>query len=338
MTATGSPGSGSGGRGQRLPMGSGARVVALGGGHGLAVSLRALGGVTDQLTAIVGMGDDGGSSGRLRRELGAPPPGDLRMALAALCGDDVWGRTWSSVVQHRFSGGDLAGHALGNLLITALWEQTGDIVAGLDWVGALLGARGRVLPACSDGVEIVAEVRDVPGHPGLSRVHGQSQVAITEGTVVSIALEPGDPPARPEAVAAIAAAEALVMGPGSWYTSVLAGLLVPGIHDAVVATGATRILVLNLIAQPGETSDLRPTAHIEVLADAFPDLRFDVVLADPAHVPSAQDLAAASAQIGGELVLRPIHDARAEPGHHDPVLLGRAFAELIGHGSMPAWR
>ncbi len=338
MNPTGSSGTRGAGRGQRLPTGSGPRVVALGGGHGLAVTLRALGGVTDQLTAIVGMGDDGGSSGRLRRELGAPPPGDLRMALAALCGDDVWGRTWSSVVQHRFSSGDLAGHALGNLLITALWEQTGDIVAGLDWVGALLGARGRVLPACSDGVQIVAEVRDLPGHPGLSRVCGQSQVAITEGTVATIALEPADPPARPEAVEAIAAAQALVMGPGSWYTSVLAGLLVPGIHDAVLGTEATRILVLNLVAQPGETSGLRPRAHVEILAEAFPDLRFDVVLADPAFAPDPQSLAAACARIGGELVLRPIHDARAEPGHHDPVLLGRAFAELIGHGSIPAWR
>ncbi|MGB7982432.1 MAG: gluconeogenesis factor YvcK family protein [Candidatus Nanopelagicales bacterium] len=338
MNPTGTPGSSRAGRGQRLPTGSGPRVVALGGGHGLAVTLRALGGVTDQLTAIVGMADDGGSSGRLRRELGAPPPGDLRMALAALCGDDVWGRTWSSVVQHRFSRGDLAGHALGNLLITALWEQTGDIVAGLDWVGALLGARGRVLPACSDGVQIVAEVRDLPGRPGISQVRGQAQVAITEGTVASIALEPADAPARPEAVEAIESAEALVMGPGSWYTSVLAGLLVPGIHDAVVATTATRILVLNLVAQPGETSGLRPTAHVEILAEAFPDLRFDVVLADPAHVQSTTDLAQACTQIGGELLLRTIHDARAEPGHHDPVLLGRAFAELIGHGSIPAWR
>ena len=179
----------------RRPLDMGAPVVALGGGHGLAVSLRALRGITDQITAVVGMADDGGSSGRLRRELGVPPPGDLRMALAALCGDDVWGRTWSSVVQHRFSAGDLAGHAVGNLLITALWEQTGDLVAGLDWVGALLGARGRVLPACTQGVDIVAEVRDAPGNPGVSTVRGQAHVAITPGTVLGIELDPPDPPA-----------------------------------------------------------------------------------------------------------------------------------------------
>jgi uncharacterized cofD-like protein len=313
-------------------------VVALGGGHGLAVSLRALRGVTDQLTAVVGMSDDGGSSGRLRRELGVPPPGDLRMALAALCGDDVWGRTWSSVVQHRFGAGELSGHAVGNLLITALWEQTGDLVAGLDWVGALLGAHGRVLPACTEALDIVAEVRDAPDHPGVSTVRGQSVVAVTPGTVLGIALEPPDPPACPQAVHAIEHAQAIVMGPGSWYTSVMAGLLVPGIRAAVQASAAQRVLALNLVAQPGETAGFSPQNHLHVLAAAFPDVRFDVVLADPEHVPDEVALEEACALVGAQLVLRPIADPRAEPGHHDPVLLGRAFGELIGHGSMPAWR
>jgi len=332
---TGGPGSAA----RRHPLvGSGPAVTALGGGHGLAVTLRALRTVTDQLTAVVGMADDGGSSGRLRRELGAPPPGDLRMALSALCGDDVWGRTWSSVVQHRFSAGELDGHAVGNLLITALWEQTGDIVAGLDWVAALLGAHGRVLPVCAEGLQIVAQVRDAPGHPGVSEVRGQSEVAVTEGTVLSIALDPADPVAQPEAIQAILEAEAIVMGPGSWYTSVLAGLLIPGIHDAVVASSATRILVLNLVAQPGETSGFSPQGHLHVLSQAFPEVPVDVVLADPAHVPDELALRAACDELGAELVLRPVSDARAGEGHHDPLLLGRAFAELIGHGSIPTWR
>ncbi|NBX70995.1 MAG: YvcK family protein, partial [Actinobacteria bacterium] len=120
-------------------------VVALGGGHGLASSLRALRQVTPNLTAIVGVSDDGGSSGRLREQFDVVPPGDLRMALAALCGDDTWGSTWAQVLQHRFkSDGDLDGHSLGNLLITALWQETGDVVAGLDWVAKLLDAQGRV--------------------------------------------------------------------------------------------------------------------------------------------------------------------------------------------------
>jgi uncharacterized cofD-like protein len=313
-------------------------VVALGGGHGLAVSLRALRGVTDQLTAVVGMADDGGSSGRLRRDLGVPPPGDLRMALAAMCGDDVWGRTWSSVVQHRFGAGELAGHAVGNLLITALWEKTGDLVAGLDWVGSLLGAHGRVLPACTTGLDIVAEVRDVPGLHGVQRIRGQSQVAITPGTVLGIELDPPDPPACPEAVQAIEAAQAIVMGPGSWYTSVMASLLVPGIRRAVAATAAQRILVLNLVAQPGETAGFSPQNHLHVMAAAFPEMQFEVVLADPHHVPDEQALQEACALIGARLVLWPVADQRAGRGHHDPLLLARAFGEIIGHGSIPAWR
>ena len=323
---------------RRRPVGSGVPVVALGGGHGLAVTLRALRGVTDQLTAVVGMADDGGSSGRLRRDLGVPPPGDLRMALAALCGDDVWGRTWSAVVQHRFRSGELSGHAVGNLLITALWERSGDLVEGLDWVGALLGAQGRVLPVTRTGLDVLAEVRDLPGAPGISLVRGQHEVAVTPGTVVGIALDPPDPPACPEAVAAIESAGAVVMGPGSWYTSVMSSLLVPGIHAAVAAAEAHRILVLNLIAQPGETAGFSPQSHLHVMAAAFPDIRFDVVLADPGHVPDDELLREACALLGAELVLRPIADPSAEPGHHDPILLGRAFGELIGHGSIPAWR
>ncbi len=316
----------------------GVPVVALGGGHGLAVSLRALRGVTEQLTAVVGMADDGGSSGRLRRELGVPPPGDLRMALAALCGDDVWGRTWSGVVQHRFSAGELTGHAVGNLLVATLWEQTGSVVEGLDWVGSLLEAQGRVLPVCTVGLDIVAEVLDAPGHPGVSTVRGQSTVAVTSGSVLRIGIEPADPPACPEALAAIEHAHALVMGPGSWYTSVVASLLVPGIREAIVKADAQRILVLNLIAQTGETSGFSPQSHLDVLAETFPELTFDVVLADPDHVPEVAAVRAAARRLGAQLVLRPIADRAAGPGHHDPIGLGRAFGELVGRGSIPAWR
>ncbi len=325
-------------RWRRPLVGSGPAVTALGGGHGLAVSLRALRGVTDQLTAVVGMADDGGSSGRLRRELGVPPPGDLRMALSALCGDDAWGRTWSSVIQHRFSDGALAGHAVGNLLITALWEQTGDVVAGLDWVAALLGAHGRVLPVCSEGVQFVAEIEPAAAGAAVHELRGQSRVAVTEGTVRAIRLDPPDPQARPEAIRAIEEADAIVMGPGSWYTSVLASLLIPGIRDAVVRADATRILVLNLVAQPGETSGFSPDRHLHVLAETFPDVRLDAVLADPGHVPDEPALRAACADLDAALVVRPVADPLAAPGHHDPLLLGRAFAELIGHGRMPTWR
>jgi uncharacterized cofD-like protein len=260
------------------------------------------------------------------------------MALAALCGDDAWGRTWSAVVQHRFRTGELAGHSVGNLLITALWERTGDLVAGLDWVGSLLGAEGRVLPVTTDGLAIVAEVRDLPGHAGVAVVRGQHNVAITPGTVQRIELEPRDPTACPEAVAAINQADILVMGPGSWYTSVMASLLVPGIRRAVVEADAQRILVLNLVAQPGETAGFSPQNHLHVLAAEFPELRFDQVLADPGHVPDPDALEEACALLGAALVLRPVADPCDEPGHHDPLLLGRAIGEVIGRGSIPAWR
>src|SRR5439155_6114855 len=139
--------------------GAGPRVVAFGGGHGLFASLSALRRVSDRLTAVVTVADDGGSSGRLRRELGVLPPGDLRMALAALCRDDEWGRTWADVLQHRFSSdGELHDHSVGNLLIVALWELLGEAVDGLDWVARLLGAQGRVLPMSAVPLDITARV------------------------------------------------------------------------------------------------------------------------------------------------------------------------------------
>ena len=178
-------------------------VVALGGGHGLHASLSALRLLVDDLTvdrlaAIVTVADNGGSSGRLRTEFGVLPPGDLRMALAALCGADRWDDTWAQVLQHRFAGeGEMRGHNLGNLLIVGLWEQLGDHVEALDWVGRLLGAKGRVLPMALVPMDIVADVRGlVPGSPAaLTSVQGQVQVASTDGIIDSIRLIPADPPA-----------------------------------------------------------------------------------------------------------------------------------------------
>ncbi len=206
------------------------KVVALGGGHGLFASLSALRRVTRQLTAIVTVADDGGSSGVLRRDFGVLPPGDLRMALAALCGDDAWGTTWSKVVQHRFEGrGGLGGHAVGNVLIVALWELLGDTVQGLDWVGRLLGAHGRVLPMASVPLDLVAEVEGAdPARPGeITLVRGQVACASTTGRVRSVSLIPADPPACPQGIAAVATADWIVLGPGSWFTSILPHLLVP---------------------------------------------------------------------------------------------------------------
>jgi uncharacterized cofD-like protein len=318
-------------------------VVALGGGHGLAASLRALRRVTDRLTAVVGVADDGGSSGRLRRELGVLPPGDLRMALAALCGDDAWGRTWSRVVQHRFAGdGEMRGHAVGNLLIAALWEETGDVVAGLDWVAALLGAHGRVLPCSTAPLQIVATVRghDPAAPDSVTTVRGQVEVATTPGGVEALRLDPADPPACPQALDAVREADAVVMGPGSWYTSVLPHLLVPELADALTGTSARRVLVLNLSPQPGETEGFAPETHLEVLADLVPAMRFDVVLADERAVPDETALRDAAGAVGAQLVLDRVADPTgvAPDCRHDPDLLAAAFGALLGRGRIAPWR
>jgi uncharacterized cofD-like protein len=311
------------------------KIVGLGGGHGLAASLAALRQVTDELTAIVTVADDGGSSGRLRRSYGVLPPGDLRMALAALCRDDEWGTTWSRVVQHRFPGsdsGELDGHALGNLLIVALWDLLGDTVAGLDWVGRLLGTGGRVLPMAAVPLDIVAEVTGVdPAFPDeVTIVRGQASVALTPGEVRSISVQPEDPPAVPEAVRAVLDADWVIFGPGSWFTSVLPHLLVPRLAAALRATTARRMVVLNLVPQPGETDGFPPHKHLEVLASHAPDLTVDVVLADTNAVgaDTLTDLEKAAGALGARLVTADVAMADGTP-RHDPRLLAGEYARCF---------
>jgi uncharacterized cofD-like protein len=302
--------------------------------------------VTESLTAIVTVADNGGSSGRLRRDFGVLPPGDLRMALAALCGDDEWGTTWSKVVQHRFAGDrELAGHAVGNLLIVALWDLLGDTVAGLDWVGRLLGTGGRVLPMAAVPLDIVAEVVGLdPAAPGeVSTVRGQAAVASTPGQVRSITLLPPDPPAVPEAVRAVLDADWIVFGPGSWFTSVLPHLLVPELAAALHATTARRVLVLNLAPQPGETEGFSPHKHLEVLAGHAPALTVDVVLADTkaAGTGNLADLEKAAAVLGARLMMADVAAADGTP-RHDPGLLAGTYAQIFRRGAQggsdAAWR
>ena len=307
------------------------RVVALGGGHGLANSLAALRRVATDLTAVVTVADNGGSSGRLREELDVLPPGDLRQALAALCGDDEWGRTWAEVLQHRFaSSGALHGHAVGNLLIVALWELLGEAVDGLDWVGRLLGAQGRVLPMCSVPLTITAQVRSPDSESGLVTVRGQVEVATARGEVVEVALEPSDPPACPESVAALYAADWVVLGPGSWFTSVIPHLLVPELSAALHDTKARRLVVLNLAPQPGETEGYSPQRHLEVLARHAPRLSIDVVLADKERVSDPEALRSVAKSLGAELVL---DDVAAADGtaRHDPLRLAAAYEEIFSN-------
>jgi uncharacterized cofD-like protein len=307
-------------------------VTALGGGHGLHASLAALRQLTDDVTAVVTVADNGGSSGRLRGEFGVLPPGDLRMALAALCGDDEWGQTWARVLQHRFAGhGDMKGHVVGNLLIVALWELLGDEVDALDWVGRLLGATGRVLPMATTPMDITAEVRGlaVDDPTALTAVRGQVEVATTPGEIVTIALEPADPTACPEAVAAVGAADWVVLGPGSWYSSVIPHLLVPDLRTALVQTSAGVVVVLNLEGQVGETHGYAPEDHLAALFEHAPDLRLHTVLADVRTVTDHDTLESAVASAGARLV---VADVAADDGnpHHDAAKLAAAYRTIMG--------
>ena len=264
-------------------MSSDLKVAALGGGHGLAATLKALRSITNEITAIVTVADNGGSSGRLREEFPIVPPGDLRMALAALCADDEWGRNWAQIMQYRFtSDGPLDGHAVGNLLLAALWDRDQDVVAGLDQVGALLKVVGRVLPMTAVPLSIDATFRD---HDKVIEAQGQVAVATTKGRLQALRLSPENPAVREEVLSAIEEADWITMGPGSWFSSVLPHLLVPSLRDAITQSKAKKILLLNLDtdkadASGGEFAGYSPREHCEILFQYAPELHFDLVMAD----------------------------------------------------------
>lgn len=322
--------------------GNSPRIVALGGGHGLSVSLRALTQVSENITAVVTVADDGGSSGVLRRDLGVLPPGDLRMALAALADASTAAQLWSSVVQHRFDRGDLAGHPVGNLMLVALMEELQDPIAALDRMADLLQVRGRVLPMCCEPVDLVARLT-TQEHQNISssastgfEVRGQVAVASTPGRVLSVAIVPAEPEPCEQALTAIAEADYIVMGPGSWFSSVLPHLLVPEIRDALVQSPAQRIVTLNLTEQAGETAGFSPEDHLEVLGTYAPELRLDYILADPSCILDRDSLTQTVAGFGADLVVTPV--ARDNPEHgHDEGLLASAYAQLMTRGRITPW-
>ena len=266
-------------------------IVALGGGHGLYATLSAARRLTPHVTAVVTVADDGGSSGRLRSELDVVPPGDLRMALAALASDSPQGRLWATILQHRFGGsGALAGHPIGNLLLAGLNELLTDPVAALDELGRVLGVRGRVLPMCPIALGIEADVSGLETDPRMFRlIRGQVAIATTPGKVRRVRLLPGNPPATRQAVDAIMSADLVVLGPGSWFTSVIPHVLVPELASALQATTARRALVLNLVAEPGETAGFSAERHLHVLAQHAPDFTVHDVIIDAEGVPSERE-------------------------------------------------
>lgn len=322
------------------------KVACLGGGHGLFNTLRAAGllggpaqsrtGGIPEITAIVTVADDGGSSGRLRRELGQIPPGDLRMALAALAGPDEESRMWARLLQHRFGGnGALAGHAVGNLILAGLAEVLGDEQGALDAVARLTKARGRVLPMALEPLEIEADVAGLDEDPRIVRVvRGQVAVASTVGTVRRVRLNPSAPAANPEAVAAIREADFITVGPGSWFSSVIPHLLVPGITEAITQAQGLRVVVLNLTAEAGETAGFSHERHLHMLMQHAPGLRVDRVLVDSSVIENEGErryLAEAAALMGAELAFADVRSEGLDDAHrdtHDPAKLASALANV----------
>jgi uncharacterized cofD-like protein len=323
------------------------RVVAFGGGHGLAASLRALrrcaADLDLEITAVVTVGDDGGSSGRLRAERDVLPPGDLRQALAALAADDPASELTAALFQHRFAAGPppegaapdvlgdaLTGHAVGNLVLCGLMELLGDPVAALEHAAGLVRATGRVLPMSREAVGIEADVRGAdPDRPrDLVTVRGQHAVAVTPGHVESVRLTPVSPPACAEAIQAVGAADWLIFGPGSWYTSVIPHLLVSELAAAIVASPARRLVMLNLAAEK-ETLGLSLADHLAALSWYLPDLRVDVVLADGKALGDPEPVDRAAESLGARLVVAPVAVPNGGP-RHDPAALGEALVPVLG--------
>jgi uncharacterized cofD-like protein len=311
------------------------RVVAFGGGHGLAAALAAWRRITPELTAVVTVADDGGSSGRIRREMPVLPPGDLRMALAALASENPRTQAMARLLQHRFGGtGVLAGHPVGNLVLTGLAEMhDGDTVRALDDLCELLDTCGRVLPMADVPLDLVARVETVdPDDPARTRtIRGQVAIASTPDRVREILVSPPDPPVSPAVLEAIARADVVSLGPGSWYTSVLPHLLVPQLRAAVAEAQARVVVVLNLEPQPGETDGFSPEEHLKVLQAHLGGVALHTVIADADSVVDRHGLLSAVHECGAELILAPVA-ALDGAARHDPVRLAAAMTSVVGVG------
>lgn len=313
------------------------RMTCLGGGHGLYQTLCAARLCSpEDIVAVVTVADDGGSSGRLRRELGQIPPGDLRMALAALAGDDERGRLWAKTLQHRFGGhGALAGHAVGNLMIAGLYEVLGDELAALDAIGELTGSAGRVVPVCTEPLDMEADVSGLDEDPRIMRtVRGQVAVASTVGQVRRVRIIPDRPAACAEALTAIGECDMLTLGPGSWFSSVIPHLLIPSVVEAISQSPALKVVILNLTAEAGETSGFTAERHIHMLTQHAPGLRVDRILIDEEVVTSPSErshVERAASALGATVryaAVREQDDRGRFTDRHCPRLLSEALLGL----------
>lgn len=301
------------------------RVVAVGGGHGLAQALAAVQAYANDITAVVSVADDGGSSGRLAPALGLPPMGDCRRALLALSPDPS---PWRAVVDHRFEEGDVAGHSLGNLLLAGLALTEGGLEGALATLGLLLGARGRVVPAAPRPLTLrgVVDEREVVGQVALAQGRGR---------ITGLGVLPDDAAPSSSALGALAVADQVVVGPGSLYTSLAAALLVPGLAEAVSASPGLLIYVCNLATQDGETLGMAGAVDHMTALCRLTGLRLpDVVVANdaafacpPAIEPVRAERAAFDA-MGVRLEAAALADPAADWPQHDPVRLGAVLRRL----------
>jgi uncharacterized cofD-like protein len=315
----------------------GPKIVAIGGGHGLASLLRGIKEYTYNITAVVTVADDGGSSGRLRREWGILPPGDIRNCLAALSNDEAM---LAQLFQYRFPDGqgDLMGHSFGNLFITALADITGSFEEAVAESGRVLAVHGRVLPSTLHDVRLVADV-SLPNLVSEVRVEGESQIPQAAGRVRHVWLEPNNPPAFPQAVRAILSADMIVIGPGSLYTSILPNLLVPDLAQAVASSRAMKLYVCNIATQPGETDGYDCIDHVQALEEHLGEGLFDLVVANQRQsgklspgsdwVLLEGDLPDHYAYYRADL----INDER--PWRHDSVKLARVLMDLLQEKTGP---
>jgi uncharacterized cofD-like protein len=307
----------------------GPRVVVIGGGHGIATVLRGLKEFTNNMTAIVSVADDGGSSGELRRSLGIPPPGDIRNCLAALSDDEA---LLTQLFQYRF-GADtgLGGHTFGNLFISALVDITGSFEEAVSESGRALSVHGRVLPSTLHDVKLVADVV-LPQMVSEMRVEGESQIPKALGRVRRVWLEPNDAPAFPAVIQAILSADMIIVGPGSLYTSILPNLLVNDVLEAVRASRGLKIFVTNLMNQAGETESYSSTDHLRTIEEVIgPDI-FNIIVNN-----SWYDIKFGTdkrwVHVDPEMIKDPrLYQAdladHNDPIHHDAEKLGKALMDL----------
>lgn len=311
----------------------GPKIVAIGGGTGLSTLLRGLKKYSANITAIVTVADDGGSSGRLRREIGVLPPGDIRNCLAALADEE---KLLTELFQYRFKAGNgLVGHSFGNLFLTAMSDIEGDLEQAIAASSKVLAVRGQVLPATLTDVNLWAVLSDG------RRIEGESSITEAGGNIVKIGCTPANPPALPKAVQAIREADFIIIGPGSLYTSVIPNLLVPEIAEAIEETKVPRIYVCNIMTQPGETQDYSVGDHIKAIDNACGGKQLFNSVIVQRKVPSAQALIRyaqeksapvfldreAIAKLGRRIILANIMEEDPQTGYvrHDPYQLARVL-------------